>query len=336
MNAKQIVLAIALVFSASAHASFYVDEDAPQQTAANPQPLVTTSAFDIGYSIKRAVIGPSSRKLLADRLEDAIDADQVIVTGFGDAAGSTTLAKQRATSVRQWFIDNGVPASKIQLAEDTSAREPGGNRRDASKVSISLRMPSRSTSGATPKTIEATNQRAMQTVDAIPARPQSQSPMQGQLPAIDPMVLQMVNRVLAMAQSNAIKADDALRLIADLMQQRQPQPQLQLQLQLQASPGAPLVATIQPAPIIIPVVEQPRVWTLTSGKSLKENLEAWAATAGWPAPTWEASNPYQITQDHPMTGTYMEVLGQLAKMVPTIDLQVRKGARSLKIVDARK
>ena len=154
--------------------------------------------------------------------------------------------------------------------------------------------------------------------------------MQGQPPAIDPMVLQMVNRVLAMAQTNAIKADDALRLIADLMQQRQPS------AQLQASPGAPLVATIQPAPIIIPVVEQPRVWTLTSGKSLKENLEAWAATAGWPAPTWEASNPYQITQDHPMTGTYMEVLGQLAKMVPTIDLQVRKGARSLKIVDARK
>lgn len=323
MKAKQLVAALSFVLASTAHAAFYVDEDAPQQTATNPNAMSTTASFEVGYSIRRSVLGPSSRRTLTDRLEDAIDADQIVITGYGDAAGNSTLARQRAAAVKQWLTENGVAAGKIAIEEDTSAREPGGNRRDASKATIALRTATR-----LPAPKAELKAAALYRPDAVTAVLAPAARTTPAATALDAVTLQMMTKVVSMAQSNLLRPEDAYRLLAELLQPKGQQNANTLAV------AAPTV--IQPAPLIVPVVEQPRTWVLQKGKTLKENLDAWAATAGWSTPTWLASNPYRITEDHPMTGTFVEVLGQLANLVPTVDLRVRKSAQSIQVVDAKR
>ncbi|CAJ0808642.1 MULTISPECIES: TcpQ domain-containing protein [Ralstonia] len=320
MNLKLLAVAIAIAASTPTYAAFYVDEDLPQQTASAPAPLTASTAFDVGYGFRRSSLGPSARQALSDHLDAATEADQVIITGFGDAAGNATLAKQRAAAVKRWLVDNGVSPERIEVAEDTSARDPGGDRRNANKATITLRTPTRNAAAkARAQDIPLYHAETKLAASSQPAPAAAQAPT-----TVDPLAMQMVNKILTMAQNNLLRPEDAYRLIADILQPRQ--------VVAAASP-------IQPAPqrgaIIVPVVEEPRAWTLQAGKTLKENLEAWAATAGWTLPTWQASNPYKITENYTLTGTFMSVLGQLAEMVPAIDLQVKKGVRTIKVVDAK-
>lgn len=319
MNFKLLAVAIAIAASTPTYAAFYVDEDLPQQTASAPAPLTASTAFDVGYSFRRSSLGPSARQALSDHLDAAAEANQVIITGFGDAAGNSALAKQRAAAVKRWLVDNGVSPERIEVAEDTSAREPGGDKRNASKATITLRTPTRNAAAkARTQDIPLYHAETKPAVSSPAALAAPQAP-------VDPLAMQMVNKILTMAQNNLLRPEDAYRLIADILQPRQ----------VATAAASP----IQPAPqrpaIIVPVVEEPRAWTLQAGKTLKEILEAWATTAGWTLPTWQASNPYKITENYTLTGTFMGVLGQLAEMVPAIDLQVKKGVRTIKVVDAK-
>lgn len=323
MNLKLLAVAIAIAASTPAYATFYVDEDLPQQTASAPTPLVSSIAFDVGYSIRRSILGASAKQDLSDHLDAAIDANQVIITGFGDAAGNSTLARQRAAAIKRWLVDNGVSAERIEVAEDTSARDPGGDKRNASRATVTLRTPTRN-AAAKARTQDIPLYRPEnKTAAAVAAAPAgTQAPG-----AVDPLAMQMVNKILTMAQNNLLRPEDAYRLIAEILQPRS--------MTASATATSVIQAAPQRAAIIVPVVEEPRAWTLQAGKTLKENLDAWAATAGWAPPAWQASNPFKITENYTLTGTFMNVLGQLAEMVPSIDLQVKKGVRTIKVVDAK-
>lgn len=323
MNLKLLAVAIAIAASTPAYATFYVDEDLPQQTASAPP--VSSTAFDVGYSIRRSSLGASARQALSDHLDAAIEANQVIITGFGDAAGSSALARQRAAAIKRWLVDNGVSAERIEVAEDTSARDLGGDKRNASKATITLRTPTRS-AVAKARTQDIPLYRPENKLAAAVAAPTTAAGSQAP-GAVDPLAMQMVNKILTMAQNNVLRPEDAYRLIAEILQPRSTTAPATAASVIQAAP--------QRAAIIVPVVEEPRAWTLQAGKTLKENLEAWAATAGWAPPAWQASNPFKITENYTLTGTFMGVLGQLAEMVPSIDLQVKKGGRTIKVVDAK-
>lgn len=313
MKLKQLVLAASfLALGTSAHASYYVEED----VIATALPLATAPAsstlatFDIGFSIRRSSLGASARHTLQDRLDDVIDADQVVVTGFGDAAANGNLARQRANAIKQWLVDSGVAAGRITVEEDVSPR-----RRDASKASVTLKSLAQGASSA----------RAVATYRPEPAKPDPAAAKDKT--AIDPIMLQMVNKIIAMEQNKLLRPEDAYRLLAELLQPRTASGQV-------TAAAVPSSAVIQQTAIVVPLVEQPRTWTLQKGKTLKENLEVWAATAGWAPPEWRAANPYRIAEEHTLTGTFVEVLGQLATLVPTIDLRVKKSAQTLRVVDA--
>lgn len=316
MKLKHFALAASiLILCASARASYYVDEDsAPVVNAVQPAISTTLATFDVGYSIRRSTLGASARHTLQDRLDDIIDADQVVVTGFGDAAGNAGLARQRANTIRQWLIDSGVAQGRISVEEDTSPR-----RRDASKATVTLKSLASGTA-AMPKT--AMVARADLTASAVQSPPSREK-----APAFDPLVVEMATKIIAMEKGKLLRPEDAYRLLAELLQPRGSGASAQTAVAI--SP-----AIIQPAAIVVPVVEQPRAWTLQKGKTLKENLEAWAATAGWAVPEWRASNPYRIAEDHTLNGTFVEVLSQLAGLVPGIDLRVKKAAQTLRVVDA--
>jgi hypothetical protein len=97
--------------------------------------------------------------------------------------------------------------------------------------------------------------------------------------------------------------------------------------------GGPI--TIAQSAQIVPASDVARTWTLAANKSLRENLEDWAQQAGYSKPAWSASTPYQITYTSNYSGTFVQVLSQIALAVPALDFQVSKGRHTLTVVDAR-
>lgn len=319
MKPKLLAFAAAVAFAGSVNAAFYVDEDTPAMIAAKVQPAVKAVAADpspleVAFAARRTVLGVVAKRSLDGRLDDALDAEHITIVGFGDSTGAGRgLGRQRADQIKQWFVDNGIAAGKIEVADDETYSEPVSSRKVASKATIAFRMSTRAP--AAPVLARSAEQPSIARPAPAPAQPQ----------AIDPMTLEMVSKVIAMARNNTMQPADAFRLIADLLAPTASK------IALQEAAQAP----VRPA-LIVPVVEQPRDWTLHAGKSLKENLNAWAADAGWAPIDWQASNPYRITDDFTLRGTFLGVLGQLAEMVPAVDLQVKKGQRTMKVVDARK
>lgn len=87
---------------------------------------------------------------------------------------------------------------------------------------------------------------------------------------------------------------------------------------------------------IIPVADQPMIWLLDANKTLRANLEDWAAQAGWKKPDWQIANPYQIISSTTMQGTLLDALGKIAKAVPEIDIQVSRVKREIHVSGGKK
>lgn len=106
--------------------------------------------------------------------------------------------------------------------------------------------------------------------------------------------------------------------------------------------GAAAGAAIRPAPLIVPAPtsaaagEQARTWTLTGNRTLKENLADLARQAGYAEPIWRAANPYMVTYTTRYTGTFLEVIGQIAEQVPALDFRVYSWKKTIEVAEATK
>ena len=78
------------------------------------------------------------------------------------------------------------------------------------------------------------------------------------------------------------------------------------------------------------------IWLLDANKTLRANLEDWAAQAGWKKPDWQIANPYQIISSTKMQGTLLDALGKIAKAVPEIDIQVSRAKREIHVSGVKK
>jgi len=92
---------------------------------------------------------------------------------------------------------------------------------------------------------------------------------------------------------------------------------------------------IEPVPVLAPLDESRRTWTLEGQKTLKENMATIAASAGYAQLNWKASNPFMVrgTTAYPAL-TFMEFVQKITETVPALEFKVSKTRRTVDVVDA--
>lgn len=91
---------------------------------------------------------------------------------------------------------------------------------------------------------------------------------------------------------------------------------------------------IEPMPVLPPLDESRRTWTLVGQKTLKENIATLAKSAGYGQVNWNASNPFMVrgTTAYPSM-TFLEFLQKIAESVPTLEFKVSKTRRAVDVVE---
>jgi len=324
----------ALAGATSAHAAFYVNDDAPIVTAANPQSArQDTTSYVSFYGTRLSRSGKSTLEGMNSAL---LAADNINVSAYAKNKNQLQNAKRRVAAVKDWLVQHGVANSKIQTYTEVDPED------DASDTDVQIAARS-STLTPTAETMRSAQLVSTSPAAQLPAPTPAQKPQ----PAISDQVrLDFARRIMAMAQAKVISADDAMRLIAEFLDSNgTTQTAAPSAAPVQALPQqTPSLAAAQPivgGPIqiaaaqIVPTADAMRSWTLAADKSLHQNIDDWAQIAGYGKPAWSASVPYQVTYTSTYTGTFLEVLGRIANAVPALDIQVSKGHRTITVVDAK-
>jgi len=94
---------------------------------------------------------------------------------------------------------------------------------------------------------------------------------------------------------------------------------------------------IEPFPVLPPLDESRRPWTLQGQKTLKDNMATLAKTAGYGELNWKASNPFMVrgTTTYPAL-TFLEFLQKITETVPALEFKVSKTRRTVDVIDAGK
>ncbi|MGP8437803.1 TcpQ domain-containing protein [Paraburkholderia fungorum] len=340
MKLSCAVAVVALGTAATANAAFVVNDDAPLITAANPQGPKRDSTTTLSFSGTRLSRG--GRATLDGLTSDVAAADSINLTAYVKSKSLMTNAKRRVATVKDWLVAHGVPESKVDIYTEIDPEDDAAD----TDVQITTRTKVRpapglaSTGSVMPAVLDAAGQQQTQRQPASSGLSERER-------------IEFARRVMAMAQAKIISGDDAIRLVNDFLNgqgtQTAPAPAAPVTQQLAtATPpvvGGP-IATAQPAqysmgpiaamqPQIVPASEVLRSWTLTANRSLRDNLEDWAQQAGYAKPTWSASIPYQITYTSNYSGTFLQVLAQIAQAVPGLDFKVSKAQHTIAVVDAQ-
>lgn len=324
MNLKKSILAILVTAVAQqAQAGFYVNDDAPVITAANPELARKNKTAYVSFTGTR--LSRVSRTDLENLGDTPLDADTVDLNVYAKNKQQLVVANRRALALRTWLVRKGVVPERIKVNAEV---EPDSDPLDTD-IQIVFR--------AAPK---RPNVDALRTAKLVP-QPQaaalSSAPVTGATAQTQPSEaskLDFVKKIMSMAASKMISQESAVRLVGDYLANLAPNaPPLPpaSTLMSQTQPSSP----IQQTPMqIVPFGEVPRVWTLAANKSLRDNLKDWAAVGGYSEPKWAASNAYQITYTSTYTGTFFEVLNQVANAVPSIDFRVSKVNHTIEVVDS--
>lgn len=333
MKLKQSLLTVALgtAVLGQAHAGFYVSDDAP----------VTAIRSDVARKDKTvyaSFVGSRLQGTSRGELETVVDSlpnvDSVVVTTFVRTAKQMTAANRRIAAVKSILIRKGIPADRLTGNAELDRHADSFD----TDVQVIFRSDQRSNPDASrpgrfaapalvqhlPAPAPAYAYTTTSPVTAVAAAQANTAP-QGQNAA----TLEFVKKIMAMASSKLISQESAVKLVNEYLANMAP-----VASQNPAGSASQAASPILPAtPLIVPFGEVPRVWTLAANKSLRDNIRDWAITSGYSEPTWAASNPYQITYTKTYTGTFLEVLNQVASEVPSIDFKVSRGARRIDVVD---
>lgn len=330
MKLKPLSFLLAAAIAGNTHAAFYVDEDSPQQTPMQVVPARAGLTHSIPFFIKRAQLGPMGRQALQTILADARAADTITVVGHSDPSADPTLGGQRGIAIKQWLVQNGIPANKVELRDDSRSLPAYASSVFFSEVILDRRtQPNAIASNpdhprsATLVRISRTSDHAIQPANANVAAQQLLN---------DPAKLTIVSKIITLAQNKQIRPEDAVTLLAELLRNMPAPPQ---PVDIQPTQQATLQAAAYVTRQFAPVAEQPRTWLLDSKKTLRANLEDWATQAGWKKPDWQPVNPYQITFSSTMQGSLLDVLGEIAKAIPDLDIQVSRTKREIRISDGQ-
>jgi hypothetical protein len=343
MNFKRSLLATsaALCLTGSAHAAFFVNEDAPAVTAVHPEAARKDKRLYIPFSKGR--LSSASRAHLDSTIESYANLDSVSITTYAASRKALPAAQRRVAVVRSLMLRRGIPLEQINASAEVDPYIDPSDTDVQVVFKASTQRPTIESMRAArfvaqPLALPVSQQVSAPIVHAqqvfqnqVSVQPSSMSVLPTQPPQQGPnaATLAFVKKIMAMAQSKLITQESAVRLVNEYLANLPPQSSGG------ALPDGGQAQSLVPAtPQIVPFGEVPRVWTLAANKSLRDNLREWAITAGYSEPSWAASNLYQITYTSSFTGTFLEVLNQVANSVPTIDFKVSRNRRTIEVVDA--
>jgi hypothetical protein len=330
MKTSLLALALTAMFSTAAHAAFYVDEDTPQVTATSALSAVAKPvkkselSLDVAFIPKRAWLSNIGKTSLKENLEEIKLAEAITVTTFANSPANPVVQKSRGTAIRQWLIANGVQSTKIIVNEDTAALDID----HADFATVTLTQAQATDTAAARAAARSSMTRPTLNAPApvlavyrpAPKAPEAAKP---DTTINDPLKMKLVQRIIAMSQNKLVKPEDAVNMVAEI-----------LKMQDTSAGAIPAVETVRmPAAT---VVEMPRSWILDNKKSVRENVEEWARVAKWETPLWQSITPFNIEASATLNGTFIEVLGQLATAIPSLDFKANKTLRTLTVADTRK
>lgn len=307
---------VALSLSNLAHASFYVDDDTPVQTASDAQPTSRQVTVDLSFLPKHAWLTVAARSQLNAQSAAARDAEQISIVVSTAKPIYPLLAKQRVDAVKQWLASTQASAS-VEVVEDSEPRP-----KDLLDV-VTLNM----TVHNTPRLLGMSQARAALATYSAPRR--APMPVAVAVTAPQPVIndqtkIALLQRIVMMGKNKIVKPEDAFNLVAEV-----------LNMQDVAPSASGITVTPTASPIVAQLVapEVPRQWTLDPTKSLSANLADWSRVAGWEAPLWNSPNQYQVGAAT-LSGTFYDALGQVANAVPGLDFTINKQRRTLRVDQA--
>ncbi|MFC3110935.1 hypothetical protein ACFQAT_28850 [Undibacterium arcticum] len=330
MKRTFLAIAITAVLSTSAQAAFTVDEDAPHITAVAPAPIprqiekAADISFDVTFVPSHSWINFGGTRVLKENVDEMKASDEIKIVTYRTANSNANIQKLRGQAIKNWLSTNGIPASKIVVTneiETLAPSDPSANTAVVTLIQARISAPSYATTA--PRYLKTSYVAPTASISATPSTPKPTDSTKSSGLIDDRMKLTLAQKIISMSQNKLIKPEDAVNMLAEI---------LKMQDQIPASAREAVMT--DPAPPLI-LVDLPRAWILDGKKTLHDNVQAWAKIAKWDLPVWSSTTAFQIS-DATLNGTFLDVIGQLANAVPTLDFKANRTMRTLSVQDARK
>lgn len=338
MKHTAVALAVlaTILITPAANAGFTVDEGAPRQTALTamqiaPPPVQTQEiSMDVAFVPRHSWMAIAGKNSLKESLEEIKQTDEVRITTYPLRPASPAVQKLRGNTIKQWLTSNGIALSKITVIESQEAysEDPSSN---TATLTLVQRKPQPTPQYSAPaqyasapqlrpsRSYQQEQQQIMPAAYQPAVRVMEVEPRSAQL-INDKVRLTLIQKIISMAQNKLVKPEDAVNMLAEILKMQE---------------GTTTPTALSPATASVVAVDLPRTWTLDNKKTLRENVEEWARVAKWEAPDWRSTTTFEFPYAT-LNGTFLDVLGQLAKAVPALDFNANRSTRSLTVVDAGK
>lgn len=341
-----------------AHAVYTVIDDDLMPTAPTEQPAAPIHAT-IPFYKEHSPLATTGKATLDALIPQLRNATAIKIIGRPDARAYAQgkiadLARNRAINIRNYLTRAGVSGNIIAIEVDNSPN-PQSN---GSVYPCDLYISTANTSAApqpvqyqqssyqpTPPVFKQTvTQNFYPTAPAaqpayaplsieITAPRAPQQPAQPASASTD-QVMNFINRAV---QSGQMAIDVALKLIRRLIESENSNTSDAYQQARNPAPVAyaPAPAVAQPTNALglsaAPDTVRAQEWTLTPDKTLKDNIEAWAARVNYTL-KWNAKNPYRVGRTSTLPGDLFDVIDRVATTVG-VDMSVSHKTRTIYIND---
>lgn len=328
-NKKRHVRLINIAFlltSSVANAAYVIVDDDMMPTQAQHVTQYTdaplpTGRYPIPFAKKHGPLGPMGRAAL-DALIPQMRGQNIRIIGRPDANPSQ-LASSRANVIRSYLLRQGVSDNAITLEIDNTPNPQQNGSIYQSDIYFS-----RAQVQSTPP--EQTYRAANTPYESNYPLPTQQTQRVTALTAVDKAArAQIIQIISRSAQTGQMDPMSALKMIQSLSNTDAPQAAtlaetITQQQQIAAAPQLFVAANN---------TVRKQSWQLETTKTLRENIDAWALSAGWNPAQWLASNYYQVTSASTLQGDFPEVLRQIADGTK-LNICVYQRSKKIKVTDS--
>lgn len=351
-----IAFIAAAAVAPAAHAGFYITDAAPTaQGEVSIQPTVVKSeSYLVPFAPRSNTLSPTAKRALGV-IVASMDVGQSITIGScGDPHDRGYTANRRVSAIKGWLSDNGVSDDAVSVDTD-SVRDP---LRSGGTYNCKLAL-----SGGAPAMRMQTAYQGYAPPQPSPAMiPTAARAPIYTAPAADTgnsEQLALIRKVLDMVSAKAMKPEDALLMMQDIVKMgattpaaqqnvappapepvpsygdwRKSSPRMQY---ISARVEQPAYQPAQSAPPMLPQIKiepKPITWTLEANKPLQDTLNDWAKSAGWKPVVWKASMPYLVSTSSEIPGRFVDALQAIASAVPALDFKADVATHQLVVSDA--
>lgn len=302
---------IAMSIAPCTRAAYYVEDDVPAtvtSTAAmlTPPSITRGSAlttFAVPFYLGHDRLGQQGKQSLNFLLPSLSAAPIITIQGRPDPVnpGNVDLAHRRALSIKRYLRDKGL-ANPINIEVATAVQ-----------------------SADVPNVYNAT-------IVLAPSTPPTPTPRAAYYPPVDPATANQVpadavRRALKIAADAKLSAADTATLLASLLPGGTTTTDVLARTPI-GDGSLPLSLSRRALPMTTGRTE----WWLDASKTLRDNLEEWAKTAGWNPIRWEASNFYEVNDTVPVEGDFPGVLRQVAEATG-LNICSAKATRRIRVTE---